>query len=313
MTNICGLTPPGLDWYTNPAPSDTSFEANLARVRFYRNELYGHVTTTGVDSLSFASLWAEISRVLVSLGLAKAEVDRLKSEKCSGQHYIDVLIEWAESEEAIKFDLKKIHQSGNRLQQAVDDVRQTQVKTHKTMEDMYQNQTNTQQSIEGVCKTVDEVLRTQIENQQTLEEVRQIQIKNEQELKKVAAGFQELNTKVDSIKKEGGKDRNYEVLQNLAKSEFRGDIEYYVERFQTGTREWVFDRVQKWLDDRGSQNRLMVISGNAGMGKSVLAAVICKRMQEAGRLTGSHFCKYNNVRYWPSTCPLHYLSTNKLL
>ena len=173
--------------------------------------------------------------------------------------------------------------------------------------------TNTQQSIEGVCKTVDEVLRTQIENQQTLEEVRQTQTKNEQELKKVAAGFQELNTKVDSIKEEGGKDRNDEVLQNLAKSEFRGDIEYYVERFQTGTREWVFDRVQKWLDDRGSQNRVMVISGNAGMGKSVIAAVICKRMQEAGRLTGSHFCKYNNVRYWPSTCPLHYLSTNKLL
>ena len=83
----------------------------------------------------------------MSLGLAKAEVDRLKSEKCSEQHYIDVLIEWAESEEAIKSDLKKIHQSENRLQQAVDDVRQTQVKTHKTMEDMYQNQTNTQQSI----------------------------------------------------------------------------------------------------------------------------------------------------------------------
>ena len=41
----------------------------------------------------------------------------------------------------------------------------------------------------------------------------------------------------------------------------------------------------------------MVISGNAGMGKSVIAAVICKRMQEAGRLSGSHFCQYNNVRY----------------
>ena len=42
---------------------------------------------------------------------------------------------------------------------------------------------------------------------------------------------------------------------------------------------------------------MMVISGNAGMGKSVIAAVICKRMQEAGRLSGSHFCQYNNVRY----------------
>ena len=41
----------------------------------------------------------------------------------------------------------------------------------------------------------------------------------------------------------------------------------------------------------------MVISANAGMGKSVISAVICKRMQQAGRLSGSHFCQYNNVRY----------------
>ena len=55
--------------------------------------------------------------------------------------------------------------------------------------------------------------------------------------------------------------------------------------------------VSGWMDDRSSQNRVMVISGNAGMGESVIAAVICKRMQEAGRLSGSHFCQYNNVRY----------------
>ena len=42
---------------------------------------------------------------------------------------------------------------------------------------------------------------------------------------------------------------------------------------------------------------MMVISGIAGMGKSVISAVICKRMQKAGRLSGSHFCQYNNVRY----------------
>ena len=43
----------------------------------------------------------------------------------------------------------------------------------------------------------------------------------------------------------------------------------------------------------------MVISGNAGMGpgKSVIAAAICQRMQQAGRLSGSHFCQYDNVRY----------------
>ena len=102
---------------------------------------------------------------------------------------------------------------------------------------------------------------------------------------------------VYSLKEGKDKDSSDEVLRNLTKSEFSGDIEYYVQRFQEGTRKWAFDRVQNWLDDRSSQNRVMVISGNAGMGKSVISAVICKRMQEAGRLSGSHFCQYNNVRY----------------
>ena len=255
LTNTCGLTPPHLGWHTKPPPSDMSHEANLARVKFYRNVLYGHVTTTGVDASTFSILWIEISAVLVSLGLDQAEVDRLKAEKGGEEDYIDVLIEWADSEEDIKSQLKNINQSQSKTHQAIEDVRQAQAKT--------------QQSVDEVCQSV----------------------------KEVEVGLKEIKERVDSLRFGQDKDRSDEVLRSLTMSEFRGDIEYYVERFQEGTREWVFDRVQSWLDDRSSQNRVMVISGNAGMGKSVIAAVICKRMQEAGRLSGSHFCQYNNVRY----------------
>ena len=93
LTNICGLTPPPSGWYTEPLPSDTSHEANLALVKFYRNILYGHVTTTGIDTPTFSALWTDISDVLVSIGLGQAEVDRLKAEKGGEQDYIDVLIE----------------------------------------------------------------------------------------------------------------------------------------------------------------------------------------------------------------------------
>ena len=238
LTSICGLTPPHSGWHTKPPPSDLSHEADLARVKFYRNVLYGHVTTTGVDTPTFSALWTEISGVLVGLGLDQAEVDRLKAEKGGEQDYIDVLIEWADSEEDIKSQLKNF--------------RQAQAKTQQTFEELHES---------------------------------------------MKAGFKEINEKVGSLEERKDKDREDEVLRNLTKSEFNGDIECYAERFQEGTREWVFDRVQSWLDDRSSQNRVMVISGNAGMGKSVISAVICKRMQEAGRLSGSHFCQYNNVRY----------------
>ena len=241
LTKIWGLTPPPSGWHTKPPSIDTSHEANLARVKFYRNILYGHVTTTGVDTPTFSALWTEISGVLVSLGLGRAEVDRLKAEKGGEQDYIDVLIEWADSEEDIKLQL--------------ENYRQAQAKTQQSVEEL------------GLS------------------------------LKGVKVGVEEINEKLDSLKGEKDKTKSEEVLQKLAKSEFRGDIEYHLQRFQDGTREWVFDRVQNWLNDRSSQNRVMVISGNAGMGKSVIAAVICKRMQQAGRLSGSHFCQYNNVRY----------------
>ena len=255
LTNICGLTPPPSGWHALPTPSDASHEANLARVKFYRNVLYGHVTTTGVDTPTFSALWTKISSVLVILGLDQTEVDSLRAEKGGEEDYVDVLIEWADSEEDIKSELKNICQSQSQTHGAVEDVRQAQIKI--------------QQSVDEVCQNV----------------------------KEVEAGLKDINEKLESLKNEKDEDRSEEVLRNLTKSEFRGDIEYYAERFQEGTREWVFDRVQNWLDDRSSQNRVMVISGNAGMGKSVIAAVICKRMQEAGRLSGSHFCQYNNVRY----------------
>ena len=101
LTNTCGLSPPLSGWHTKPPPSDSSHEANLVRVKFYRNVLYGHVTTTGVDTPTFSALWTEISAVLVGLGLDKAEVDRLKEEKGGEQDY-HALLEWADSEEDIK-------------------------------------------------------------------------------------------------------------------------------------------------------------------------------------------------------------------
>ena len=241
LTNICGLTPPPSGWHTKPPTSDNSHEANLARVKFYRNVLYGHVTITCVDTPTFSALWTEISGVLVGLGLDQAEVDRLKAEKGGEQDYIDVLNGWADSEKDIKSQLKDIHQKQDETQNAV--------------EKLFQAQEKTQRALEGV------------------------------------------RYRVECLVEKSDKDIADEILQKLAKCEFRGDIEYYLQRFQEGTREWVFDIVQNWLDDRRSQNRVMVITGNAGMGKSVIAAVVCKRTQEAGRLLGSHFCQYNNVRY----------------
>ena len=219
LTNICGLSPPLTGWHTKPSPGDNSLEANLARVKFFRNELYGHVTSTAFDAAIFSSLWQEISAALLSLGLDQAEIDRLKAESGGEEDYLDALFEWADSDVEIKTELKDIRQSQAKIQEV-------------------------------------------------------------------------LQLKEDRRKE----DQENEVLKKLAVVDTKKVIQTHLDKYQEGTRISVFEKIELWLNDRTSKNRVMVISGDAGMGKSVISAVVCQRMQHAGRLTGSHFCQHNKAR-----------------
>ena len=212
LTNICGLTPPHTGWHCKPPPSDTSHEANLARIKFFRNQVYGHVTTTGVDVPTFNTLWKEISAVLVSLGLSQPEIDRLKAERCGEEDYLVALRDWAESERDLKSRIDDVHR-------IVTEIRETQ------------------------------------------------------------------------------HDQEDKIRKKLARVDTQLDVTDYGKRYLEGTRECFFSEIKSWLDDASSPNRVLVLSGNAGMGKSVIAAEMCRRMQEAGRLAGSHFCHHDRARH----------------
>ena len=248
LTKICGLSPPRSGWHNKPPPSDNSLEANLARIKFYRNELYGHVTTTGIADPTFSTLWHEISVVLVALGLRQAEIDRLKAEHCGEQEFLDALLEWADSEEDIKSQLKDIRDIETKVLQTVDENK-------AKLEEVHQLQKNLQESVQS-------------QQQDTI---------------------QNLNKEKESI-------RDDEVLAKLANVDNLGEIRHHGSRYVEGTRLSVFAAVERWLDDKSSPNRVIVISGNAGMGKSVISAVLCQKMLEAGRLSGSHFCRHNKAR-----------------
>ena len=318
LTNICGLTPPLSGWHKPPPSSDTSREANLARIKFYRNELHGHVTTTGVDALTFNALWLEISAVLVALGLDQAEIDRLKGEHCGEDDYLDVLRDWIDNEQDIKSQLKDIHQCQTETQQGVEkilenlaevrntlansisklgQVHQIESKTHDAVKQARQIQLEDHETLHDTILRLDEMHQVECETYQAIKDASQTQTETRQAVEEVHETLQEVKREVENLKRKRVMDRTDDLLKKLAKSEFKGDIEYHAHLFQEGTREWIFKKVDDWLDDKSSPNRVMVISGAAGMGKSVISAVICKRMQDAGRLSGSHFCQHNYARY----------------
>ena len=89
--------------------------------------------------------------------------------------------------------------------------------------------------------------------------------------------------------------KNELLNKHLVWCNFQSEIEFYYEKFTEGTREWVFEEFLNWFKNENSKNRAFIISGLAGMGKSVIAAAVCKQFAE--HIAACHFFQYNNSQY----------------
>ena len=68
LRTICNLTPPSTGWDELPLSADHSLTADIARIKYYRNSLYGHVSQgMTIRGSEFLTLWQEISEALVRI------------------------------------------------------------------------------------------------------------------------------------------------------------------------------------------------------------------------------------------------------
>ena len=74
LRNICGLTPPVTGWDVLPAATDLSREADISRIKYFRNTVYAHAEHASVDDATFDTHWKEIRDTLVRLGGATYKV-----------------------------------------------------------------------------------------------------------------------------------------------------------------------------------------------------------------------------------------------
>ena len=108
LRNICGLSPPVSthSWDKLPPDSDNSTEANIVRIKRYRNDVYGHATKASVDDATFNALWQKISIAILALGSGYGTIiSRLKSEcmdPATEAHYQKLLSDWKEDDHVLK-------------------------------------------------------------------------------------------------------------------------------------------------------------------------------------------------------------------
>ena len=114
LRNICSLSPPATGWDALPPATDMSSEADIARVKYFRNTVYGHAEKASVDDATFHVYWQDIKDALVRLGgpAYGVAIDNLKNECIDPvfeEHYRELLKEWKRDDDNTKDKLDEIH------------------------------------------------------------------------------------------------------------------------------------------------------------------------------------------------------------
>lgn len=78
LRKICHLTPPPgpRGWDDLPNVSDHSLEADLVRIKYYRNEVFAHSHTMEISDTNFVHFWKEISDALLRIAAAVSPLKR---------------------------------------------------------------------------------------------------------------------------------------------------------------------------------------------------------------------------------------------
>ena len=254
--NICGF--PKTGWSVAPVDTDRSTQANIVRIKSYRNEVYAHVTSTRVDNATFESLWQKISQALIELNIPQNEVDDLKVCPLALEEeiLIRVLKDWklreeeyiAQEEELLK-KLEGIGCSLNRLTESNED----QIKLLSALQ--------------------------------------------EKDKKEHAESPQKRLSQVpgdSSPENKRCKQDDEDHLRKLAKCSFKTKIKRKVEFFMPETRQWLLKEVNDWFLGKKNGSRILVLKAGPGFGKSVFAAKLCEDFKKNGKLAACHFCDFSD-------------------
>ena len=128
LRTICSLTSPTTGWDAVPLSTDHSLTADLARIKYYRNSVYGHVNQgMAIRDSGFLTLWQEISEALVRIAgqisstrktawqgaIAKYLTDPLTTED---ERNVQKLKAWYKNDMEIKKSLDEVSERISRLE-----------------------------------------------------------------------------------------------------------------------------------------------------------------------------------------------------
>ena len=106
LNNIYGLTLPASGWNNLPPGSDTSPEADINRIKFFRDRVFSHAANASVDDPTFSLYWNSIKDTFLHIGgTCYEEVIDDPTLHCMDadleEHYQELLREWLKDDDCI--------------------------------------------------------------------------------------------------------------------------------------------------------------------------------------------------------------------
>ena len=130
---ICSLTPPATGWDILPNSTDHSLEADLARIKFYRNKIYGHNHSMEITNADFEKLWMEISEALLRIASSISSAKRDEWKKSIEKFFLEPLT--PDAEECVD-ELRLWHKKDMETKDEIEKVRTTQELIQKQLQQM---------------------------------------------------------------------------------------------------------------------------------------------------------------------------------
>jgi hypothetical protein len=221
LRNVCSLPSPATGWNTMPLNTDRSTEANVTRIKLYRNEVYAHVSSTLVGSTTFENLWQKISEALVDLNIPRKEINDLKTSPLGPKEQ-----EWEQA-------LKKWYLDDQECKIILDDVK----------ERLIQSEQRRQNDMQQLSANFEEI-------RQSMQQFSQSKTDGEESFSEKSEVGRKPNSSVDS-----------HLLQRLAKHNFKSKIRSKVKLFHPGTREWLLNQLDDWFNSEEESRLLLVTAG----------------------------------------------------
>ncbi|XP_060578485.1 uncharacterized protein LOC132735549 [Ruditapes philippinarum] len=181
------------DWRATPAPTDVSIEADICRLKDFRNKISHISTTTVIQQNDFTTMWNDIEQVLVRLSSPAVNIQQTIAE------FKTIPLD-LEEERRIEEEMKKLNDYEavvKRLLLAMTDVEEYVIDVKKDLEGVKEYVTEVRRGLEDMKENVTDVQKVK----KDIEDVKENDTAVKRGLKDIEENVTKVKKDLDEIKR----------------------------------------------------------------------------------------------------------------